>query len=236
MAMGQTAMPIIAISKATTAASEFFAVIKSDIPPSGGSRRPEVSARGNIVFEHVNFAYPSRPHVKILDDFNATFEAGKTTAIVGASGSGKSTVTALIERFYELDTASTAEITPLNYQNEFTTDEFELSQIVRSTRKLNLGGSLTAGGHDLNHLDLEWWRSQIGLVQQEPFLFNDTIYQNVAYGLVGSEWENESSRNKRVLVEEACKEVFAHEFIVRLPFVSETHNNKQIWQYRLTCL
>ena len=40
--------------------------------------------------------------------------------------------------------------------------------------------------HDLKNMDLGWWRPQIGLVQQEPFLFDDTIERNVEYGLVGT--------------------------------------------------
>jgi len=67
---------------------------------------------------------------------------------------------------------------------------------------------------------LKWWRSQIGLVQQEPFLFNDTIFTNVANGLIGSQWEKESEEKKRELVKEACKEAFADEFIDKLPDVS----------------
>ncbi len=49
----------------------------------------------------MTFRYPTRPEQKILDDFSATFEEGKTTAIVGQSGSGKSTIVQLIERFYD---------------------------------------------------------------------------------------------------------------------------------------
>lgn len=48
--------------------------------------------RGNIEFRNVTFSYPTKKDIKILDGFSATFEAGKTTAIVGASGSGKSTI------------------------------------------------------------------------------------------------------------------------------------------------
>jgi len=51
---------------------------------------------GKIEFKNVTFRYPTRPEQKVLDDFSATFEEGKTTAIVGASGSGKSTIIQLI--------------------------------------------------------------------------------------------------------------------------------------------
>jgi ATP-binding cassette, subfamily B (MDR/TAP), member 1 len=49
----------------------------------------------------VNFRYPTKQDQLVLDDFSAIFEKGKTTALVGASGSGKSTVVQLIERFYD---------------------------------------------------------------------------------------------------------------------------------------
>ncbi|KAJ5082179.1 hypothetical protein N7532_011222 [Penicillium argentinense] len=78
-------------------------------------------------------------------------------------------------------------------------------------------GALFVGERSVEELDLKWWRSQIGLVQQEPFLFNDTILKNVSYGLVGTKWENELDEVKASLVENACKEAFADEFIERLP-------------------
>lgn len=56
---------------------------------------------GNIEFKEVTFSYPSRPDVIIFRDFSLFFPAGKTAAVVGGSGSGKSTVVALIERFYD---------------------------------------------------------------------------------------------------------------------------------------
>lgn len=80
-------------------------------------------------------------------------------------------------------------------------------------------GTISTGGVNLKDIDLKWWRSQIGLVQQEPFLFNDTIFKNVQYGLIGTEWEHESEEKKREMVEAACKEAFADEFITRLPDV-----------------
>lgn len=58
---------------------------------------------GEVIFEHVNFTYPSRPDSAVLKDFNLRIEAGKTVALVGASGSGKSTAIALLQRFYDPD-------------------------------------------------------------------------------------------------------------------------------------
>ncbi|KUL82457.1 hypothetical protein ZTR_09950 [Talaromyces verruculosus] len=64
-----------------------------------GATQAEVT--GHISLQNITFAYPSRPTVKILDNLTLEFEAGKTTAIVGSSGSGKSTILALITRFFD---------------------------------------------------------------------------------------------------------------------------------------
>lgn len=83
-------------------------------------------------------------------------------------------------------------------------------------------GIISCGNHELRSLDLKWWRTQIGLVQQEPFIFNDTIAKNVEHGLIGSRWENEGAEMKRKLVIEACKEAFADEYIAKLPMGYDT--------------
>jgi len=67
---------------------------------------PRDSLKGKIEFTNVNFTYPSRPDAPVLKDFTCTFEAGKTTALVGPSGSGKSTIIQMIERFYMNDSGS----------------------------------------------------------------------------------------------------------------------------------
>jgi ATP-binding cassette subfamily B (MDR/TAP) protein 1 len=78
------------------------------------------------------------------------------------------------------------------------------------------------GSVNLSEIDAKWWRSNVGLVQQEPFLFNDTIFSNVANGLSGTQWEGSSKEEKLVMVKNACKEAFADEFISRLPQGYET--------------
>ena len=59
--------------------------------------------QGQITFQHVSFTYPCRPDATVLRDFSLEVEAGKTVALVGASGSGKSTAIALLQRFYDVN-------------------------------------------------------------------------------------------------------------------------------------
>lgn len=66
---------------------------------TGGDVIADKSLAGNIVFKDVNFNYPTRPDHVILKNFNLHIPAGKTVAIVGTSGNGKSTVAVLLERY-----------------------------------------------------------------------------------------------------------------------------------------
>lgn len=72
------------------------------MPPSpmmvGGTTIKD-SLSGNIEFKNVEFSYPTRPNHVILKNFNLDIPAGKTVAIVGSSGNGKSTIAALLERY-----------------------------------------------------------------------------------------------------------------------------------------
>ncbi|KAL3449166.1 P-loop containing nucleoside triphosphate hydrolase protein [Aspergillus insuetus] len=203
--IGQIASPLMAITKAVSASGSFFSVIDAERPSSDGLKEPDVSAHTDIVFENVTFSYPTRAEVPVLSGFNARFAQGKTTALVGPSGSGKSTIVALVERWYQLDSPSSSP--------SQSSSEEEKSDVATGAT----AGRITVDNRDINELDLKWWRGQIGLVQQEPFLFNDTIYNNVSYGLIGSQWEGESEEVKKKLVVKACEEAFADEFVTRLP-------------------
>lgn len=226
----RVATPLTSISRASVAAAEFFTVIDAPLPYKGYFKDPDVSANEDIVFKNVTFAYPSRPHVKILDDLSLNIEAGKLTAIVGPSGSGKSTIVGLVERWYSLKQQTIIE--RMTHKNKLkdasssdnsggtldtSEDEAEASTAIK------LSGSVETCEKNLDDIDLKWWRSQIGLVQQEPFLFNETIYTNVAKGLVGTRWEEEPEERKRELVKEACIEAFADEFIDKLPAKYDTN-------------
>ncbi|KAJ3578927.1 hypothetical protein NPX13_g1645 [Xylaria arbuscula] len=80
-----------------------------------------------------------------------------------------------------------------------------------------LSGSVMLDGRPIDQLNLNWLRTNIRLVQQEPVLFSGTIYQNICYGLVGTSWEDEPELEKRRRVEKAAKIAFAHEFVSALP-------------------
>ncbi|CZT49091.1 probable leptomycin B resistance protein pmd1 [Rhynchosporium secalis] len=217
--VSQTAGPVVAMTKAAAAATDFFAIIDAPKPSTSGLIVPLVSSTNKIVFDSVTFAYPSRPHVKVLDSLNIEIESGKITAIVGASGSGKSTIVGLLERWYELDEERflLPESVVKDEKLEMESERETFQRPTGSEISVTPSGSILIGGQNLNTIGLKWWRTQIGLVQQEPFIFNDTIYRNVAFGLIGSDWEHVNEVMKRKLVAEACKEAFADEYISRLP-------------------
>ncbi|XP_010554005.1 PREDICTED: ABC transporter B family member 19-like [Tarenaya hassleriana] len=85
------------------AVGSVFSVLdrQTRIDPDDPDADPVETVRGEIEFRHVDFAYPSRPDVMVFKDFNVRIRAGQSQALVGASGSGKSSVIALIERFYD---------------------------------------------------------------------------------------------------------------------------------------
>ncbi|KAF9626088.1 hypothetical protein IFM89_030756 [Coptis chinensis] len=85
------------------AVSSVFSILdrSTKIDPDDAEAQPVESIRGEIELHHVDFSYPARPDLTVFKDFNLRIRAGKSQALVGASGSGKSSVIALIERFYD---------------------------------------------------------------------------------------------------------------------------------------
>uniref|UniRef100_A0A8C8BBR8 ATP-binding cassette sub-family B member 5 n=1 Tax=Otus sunia TaxID=257818 RepID=A0A8C8BBR8_9STRI len=140
---------------------------------------------GNIEFRNIHFVYPTRPEVQVLQGLNMKVNKGQTLALVGSSGCGKSTSIQLLERFYD----------PME------------GQVV----KIDLWmGFPLADGFDTRSLNLQWLRSRLGLVSQEPILFDCSIAENIQYG-----------DNSRVVsqeeIEEAAKAANIHAFIENLP-------------------
>ncbi|KAK9362047.1 P-loop containing nucleoside triphosphate hydrolase protein [Lipomyces starkeyi] len=172
------------VTSGIAAGSKIFASIDRvsaiDSGEETGIKLNEVD--GSIELKNVKFIYPSRPNVTILNDFSLKIPAGKTVALVGSSGSGKSTIVGLIERFYN-----------------------------------PISGEVCLDGHNIMDLNIRWLRQKIALVQQEPTLFACSIYENIAYGLIGTEFEFSSPTEKRALVIEACKQANAWTFIEKMP-------------------
>lgn len=100
---------------------------------------------GNIRFNNVSFGYDT--HRNVLSHIDLQINAGETVAFVGPSGAGKTTISALLPRFYDV------------------TD-----------------GSITIDGIDISDMTVASLRREIGIVQQDVFLFNGTIRENIAYG------------------------------------------------------
>lgn len=97
--LGQAAPDISTFVRARAAAYPIFQMIERNKEVKTGRKLGKVE--GEIQFRDVTFTYPSRPDVVIFDKLNLVIPAGKVVALVGGSGSGKSTVISLIERFYE---------------------------------------------------------------------------------------------------------------------------------------
>lgn len=126
---------------------------------------------GNIKFEDVSFEY--KKGIEVLKNINFETKSGTMTALVGESGAGKTTVTNLIPRLYEISK-----------------------------------GSIKIDGVDIRDININSLRNKIGIVMQEPYLFNDTILANLKYG-------REDATEEEII--EACKAAYIHDFIMSLP-------------------
>lgn len=106
--MTTIAPQFLAFTKAASSAEELFRTIdrKSEIDPLSDQGHVPASCAGVIEIKDISFAYPSRSDITVLDAFTLSAPAHKTTALVGASGSGKSTIIGLLGTFHtsiELD-------------------------------------------------------------------------------------------------------------------------------------
>ena len=158
------------IQRGLASADRIFKVV--DTPSEiQNSENPVVvdTFKDAVIFQNVSFSYEKE---KVLDGISFTLQKGKTIALVGPSGGGKSTIADLVPRFY---------------------DPTE--------------GEVTLDGADLKTIEINSLIKQMGIVTQESILFNDSVFNNIAFGLEGISEEK---------VIEAAKIANAHEFIVEL--------------------
>ncbi|KAH8348664.1 hypothetical protein KR084_009522 [Drosophila pseudotakahashii] len=149
MNIGMAAPYIEAFGIAKGACAKVFHIIEQ-IPvinpiDAGGKKLTEPLT--TIEFKDVEFQYPTRPEIPILNKLNLSIHRGQTVALVGPSGCGKSTCIQLAQRFYDPQ-----------------------------------AGNLYFNGTNLKDIDINWLRSRIGVVGQEPVLFGVSIYENIRYG------------------------------------------------------
>jgi ABC-type multidrug transport system fused ATPase/permease subunit len=140
-----------------------------------------------VVFKDLSFTYPNRSEGRTLDHINFKIEAGSCTAIVGASGSGKSTIASLLLGLYPPD--------PVPVKASIITP-----------------APLTFSGVSIAELSMSSLRNFICIVAQQPLLFPTTIYENITYGL--AECSPYLSLPTAVL---AAKDAGIHKFIESLP-------------------
>jgi subfamily B ATP-binding cassette protein MsbA len=160
---------ITSLQRGTASAKRIFSLIdeKPVIRNKSGAMALK-SFEKEIAFKNVNFSYETE---RVLKNINLTIEKGKTLALVGPSGGGKSTLADLIPRFYD----------PID-------------------------GEVQVDGVSLTEYELESLRSHIGVVTQESILFNDTIFNNIAFGMPHISEES---------VIQAARIANAHDFIMQ---------------------
>ncbi|KAH7512906.1 hypothetical protein FEM48_Zijuj12G0139800 [Ziziphus jujuba var. spinosa] len=105
LSLGMALPDLKYFTEASVAAQRIFVRIDR-VPAIDGEETKGIvldNIRGDLEYDNVKFTYPSRPDTTVLKDFSLKVEAGKSVALVGASGSGKSTAIALVQRFYDTD-------------------------------------------------------------------------------------------------------------------------------------
>ena len=164
---------IVQMSQALVSYDRVSDVIREKREPlTAGSHAPAEGVRGDILFEDVCFEYDGT--APVLKEISFHCRPGQSVALLGYTGSGKTSLVNLLPRFYEVST-----------------------------------GRLLLDDVEINHYPRHYLRQQIGIVEQEPFLFSRTIRENIAYS-VGREVSEEE-------VVAAAKAAAIHEVILSFP-------------------
>ncbi len=164
---------IVQTSQGLVSFGRVLEIVKQEREPlEAGDYRPRGDVRGQLSFEGVCFEYD--PESLVLEDIDFEVQPGQMVALLGSTGSGKTTLVNLLPRFYDYNC-----------------------------------GSLKLDGIELKRYQRRYLRSQIGIVEQEPFLFSRSIRENIIYG-VGREVSQEE-------IEAAARAAAVHDVIMTFP-------------------
>ncbi|XP_055382566.1 multidrug resistance protein homolog 65 [Condylostylus longicornis] len=174
-----------AFSAALLAGHRLFQIIDREprikSPPPADKNKTVMNQFMGVKYQDIEFRYPTRPNIPVLQGLDLDILHGKTVALVGHSGCGKSTCIQLLQRFYDPDK----------------------------------GRIFIEQGNIKSDLSIENLRSKLGIVSQEPVLFERTIAENIAYG--------DNTREVTMIeIIDAAKQANAHNFILSLPNGYET--------------
>ncbi len=165
---------IVQASSGLVSYSRLMEIIKQDREALFEGRvQPQSPARGDLVFKDVSFMYTDGKH-DVLKNVSFHVKPGQAVALLGSTGSGKTSLVNLLPRFHEYT-----------------------------------GGSILLDGAELNDYPRAYLRQQIGIVEQEPFLFSRSIRENITYG-VGRDVPQEE-------IERAAKAAAIHDVILTFP-------------------
>ena len=160
-----------------TGFKRFKEIMDEEIQEEAKNPKELKNVKGNIEIENASFTYEDENEV--ISNLSLSIEAGKTIALVGPSGGGKTTLCSLIPRFYELDS-----------------------------------GDIKIDGNSIKDVSLRSLRKNIGVVQQDVFLFTGTIRDNIICG-------NPEATEEEMI--EAAKKARIHDFIMTLPEKYDTY-------------
>ncbi|MBP9186713.1 MAG: ATP-binding cassette domain-containing protein [Bacteroidia bacterium] len=158
------------IQRGIASGERIFTILETEIAVTEKTNAVEIDEfKSGITYKNVSFKYAD---TDVLKKINLTIDKGKTVALVGQSGAGKSTMADLLPRFYDVT-----------------------------------GGAILIDGVDVRDLKINNLNSLMGIVTQESILFNDTVFNNIAFGM---------QHVSEQAVIDAAKIANAHEFIVKM--------------------
>jgi ATP-binding cassette subfamily B protein len=166
---------IVQMSSGLVSFSRVIEVVKEQREPlDTGDYLPQDNVSGAIEFHNIGFAYADAPDIPVLQEISFSVEPGQVIALLGSTGSGKTTLANLLPRFYEYTE-----------------------------------GKILLDGVELKRYPRKYLRSQIGTVEQEPFLFSRSISENITFGI-----DREVSESE---IEAAAKTAAVHDSILTFP-------------------